>query len=516
MPCYSGPNPVTDPKDRMIIWKWAKENGIDQGLPFAKIHDAINTHFFGGMARSEWIDDILSGRKTPFRTLANDVWRAQYNRRMITQQAQAQMKVYARSPLVNIAGRLWAIPRVFEVLGHGFSFPVTHGGDLALRPESWGVFMRGVLNSWTKSWSPVAAEKVMATMERHPLYDLALRSVLDVGPKAHITNLVRATGKGSLSERSFGILQVMRFELWRNEMEKYVTPDMNQETALDIGRNLAEWANHATGSAKGPISNLGGAVLFGPKLTQSKLNRMFVDPVKTINTFSNWETATPGEKAVAWTRLKGSTQYAASAIGFLAANQGFLWATGSHQKINFTDPTKSDFLAFKVGGLEFSLPGMHSEIRTLGRLLATTYMSEKALRGESRQAKQGELLGNYLLGKVSPAISLGKELVTGEDFLGRPLPWKREKSTPTKPRYRLDEYLLTRGPLPLQGPIQYVYDQLRKQGASAQDSTGIIKGLIVTGLPLTVMGATGLHVNPDYALAKEGTLAPKLTRTRTH
>ena len=47
---------------------------------------------------------------------------------------------------------------------------------------------------------------------------------------------------------------------------------------IEVGKNLAEWANHATGSAKGPISNLGGNVLFGPKLTQSKLNRMFSDP----------------------------------------------------------------------------------------------------------------------------------------------------------------------------------------------------------------------------------------------
>jgi len=68
----------------MAIWKWAKANGIDQGLPLEKVHDAINTQFFNGMAPPEWINDILSGRKTPFKALANDAWKAQYNRRIIT------------------------------------------------------------------------------------------------------------------------------------------------------------------------------------------------------------------------------------------------------------------------------------------------------------------------------------------------------------------------------------------------------------------------------------------------
>ena len=66
MACYSGPIPVTD-DERIVIWKWAKENAIDQGLPIDKVGDAINEHFFGGQAKPEWITDILSGRKTPFK-----------------------------------------------------------------------------------------------------------------------------------------------------------------------------------------------------------------------------------------------------------------------------------------------------------------------------------------------------------------------------------------------------------------------------------------------------------------
>jgi hypothetical protein len=49
-------------------------------------------------------------------------------------------------------------------------------------------------------------------------------------------------------------------------------------------------------SAKGPISNLGGNVLFGPKLTQSKLNRIF-RPGQDSQDFANWNNASAGEKA---------------------------------------------------------------------------------------------------------------------------------------------------------------------------------------------------------------------------
>jgi hypothetical protein len=97
MACYGGPIPVTD-DERIVIWKWAKANGIDKGLPIDKVGDAINEHFFGGQAKPEWITDILSGRKTPFKHLADDAWRKQYNRRTIVQQASELSRMASIGP----------------------------------------------------------------------------------------------------------------------------------------------------------------------------------------------------------------------------------------------------------------------------------------------------------------------------------------------------------------------------------------------------------------------------------
>ena len=520
MPCYPGPNPVdqNDPKGlrRAAIWKWAKANGIDHGMSFDQIHDAINNHFFAGQAKPEWIHDILSGRKTPFRQVANDAWKKQYNRRQSIQQAKDVMREQAMHPAVRALKRMWDVPRGVAVFGHGIVFPVTHAGDLALRPASWGTFFKGLINTYEKAFNfkggDAAVERMMSSLKKQPLYDTALRSGLDLNER--ISNV---SGTSKMSSRAWSALTMMRFELWNHQMEKLVRPSMDQAQVLDIGKNMAEWANHATGSGKGPIGNLGGNWIFGPKLTQSKLNRIFSDPIKTVKTFSNWSNASPGEKAAAWTRLSGGMQYFGTGIGMLAVNQGVLAALGQKDKINFTDPTKSDWLAFKGGGLEWSIPGMYSELKTLGNILAVSFENSKDINKLTHGSKQmyiAQKLGQYALSKANPAIGVGKEIITGQDFLGRPLPWSSQKGTPSLPRYNgvpglsgWDEYLLSHGPIPLTGPIRYAYDQLRARGSSAQDALGVTKALILygaepKGVAIGAVGATGMHVRPDYAAAK--------------
>jgi hypothetical protein len=492
MACYNGPNPIKD-EERAVIWKWAKENAIDRGMPIEKVGDSINQYFFAGHAKPEWITDILSGRKTPFRDLTNDAWKKQYNRRVIVQQAQDMSRLANMGPLRKTLSAIWSIPRGVATMGHGFVFPVTHGGDLIMRPASWGTFIKGFLNTYQGAFSKSFTARMLSEMESRPLYDTALRSGLDVGAKSLPSGIL---GKGAHGPamRAWNMLTTMRYELWERQMKKFISPDMSQEEVLDIGKNLASWANHATGSGKGPIANLGGDLLFGPKLTQSKLNRLTVDPAQTINTFANWSKATPGEKAVAWTRLSGATQYLAAGVGFLAVNQGLLMALGSKEKVNFTDPTKADFLAFKGGGIEGYVPGLHTEIKTLGKILATAFMSNKELRGESRQAHAGEILGQYAMAKTNPIFQRGQEVLFRQNWEGRPTPWSETQGTEKKPKMSWGEYAGSVGPIPLQGPIGYVYNKLKEGGASAMDASAIVKGLILSGV-----GATGVHIHEEHA-----------------
>jgi len=501
-PCYSGPNPIKD-DERPVIWKWAKENGIDAGMPIEHVGKAINDHFFGGQAKPEWINDILSGRKTPFRAVANDLWKKQYNRRVITQQAKEISRLEGMGPVGKVLRRLWTAPRTVAVMGHGVVFPITHAGDLAFRPASWGTFTKGVLRTYRGAFSKGYTGRILAGMESDPMFDTAIRSGVDAGAKSHPSGLISRSYHGP-AQRAWDMLTVMRFELWKKQMGKYIKPGMSEAEVLDIGKNLADWANHATGSAKGPISNLGGDVLFGPKLTQAKLSRLSADPAQTIKTFVDWKNATPGERAVAQTRLSGATQFLLTNLGFLAVNTGVLAALGSKEKINYTDPTKSDFMAFKGGGIEGFVPGMHIEVRTLAKLLAIAFAETKVagkrkaeiqnpeLHGETKFSLTAKTLGQYGMAKLTPTIQRGLEVGFGQDWQGRPLPWSKDAGTEKKPRLTYGEYAADIGPIPLSGPIGYVYDQLKGSGASPLQSSQIVKALIIGGL-----GAPGFHVRAE-------------------
>ncbi len=496
-PCYNGPNPVKD-DERAVIWKWAKEHGgIDAGLTINQVADNVNKQFFGGMAKDKWINDIMSGRKTPFHEVATEMWKKQYNRRVIIQQAQEISRLANLGPVAKKLRQLWNIPRTVSVFGHGVVFPITHGGDLAFRPTSWGTFIKGTWETYKganpyKGKGAAFTEQALKGIERDDLYDLGLRGGVDMGPMSHPSGLISRTYTGP-AQRAWDMLTVMRFNLWKQAVSKYITPETSQAQTLAYAKKFATWANNATGSGKGPIANIGGEGLFGPKLTQSKLNRIFSDPIETVKTFADWKNAAPEERAIAWQRMSGAAQFVGTNLGFLAVNQGLLYALGQKDKINFTDPLKGDYMTFKGAGILGNVPGLHTEVRTLAKILATSFESSRQLRGESRVANVAKIGGQYAIAKLHPGIQRGLEVGLGQNWLGRPVPWSSDPGTKAKPRLTWGEYAGSIGPIPLEGPIGYTYDHLRKTGMSSLDATGAVKGLILTGL-----GATGVHVREDY------------------
>jgi hypothetical protein len=117
------------------------------------------------------------------------------------------------------------------------------------------------------------------------------------------------------------------------------------------------------------------------------------------------------------------------------------------------------------------------------------------------------------MNKANPAIGLAKDVLTAQDWQGRPMPWSSDPGKITKSGFdqrRLDwtEFGKNYLPIPLQGPVGYFYKKLKDGGASALDASAIIKGLILSG-----MGATGLHVGEEPAAKKE-TLHQAVARTR--
>ena len=367
-----------------------------------------------------------------------------------------------------------------------------------LNPLRWQAFARMVLNTW-KNISPAQAERLRDTMARDPNFTLAQRSKLDLS--THGTE----TGGGNLSARTWGALVETRFRLWNQAMERHIKSGKYSADDIDsIGKELAVWANHATGSGKGIISSnrILSEAFFGPKLAQSYWNRLIGDPVKTLNTWANWSKASAGEKVVAMQRLQGAMTAAATYSGMLLANQALLSATGQKDKINWTDPSQSDWLGFKGFGFRWSLPGaMHSEINLIGQIIAAQSMTPEQLAKVGVAVPHGKISADRLLalrqqyvarqllqyaeGKATPLYGLGKELVTGHDFFGRPLPWSSDKGTPKKPPVSWGEYAWSKAPIPLTGGAKYVYEQLRKAGASVMDASMWMRAAMISGVSAT-------------------------------
>ena len=503
MACYSGSNPIGKLSDseRLAMWKWLKDNAIDHGMPFEQVHDTFNNHFFGGSARPEWVNEFLAARKTPFKRLSDAVWTTQANRRNIQQQAKSLVKDKNANILERAAKAVIVGPRYVSVGGgiHGVVFPGTHGGALVLNPTKWGAFARLVVNTW-KNLNPTEAKLLMDNMARAPRFAMARRRGLD------LTTHGVETGGGHVSARTWGALLETRFRLWDAAMERHINSGKYSAAEIDsIGEQMAVWANHATGSGKGIISDPRvGWALFGPKLAQSYWNRLIGDPIKTLQTWANWNKASAGEKVVAMQRLRGAMWAAGTYSGMLAANQALLAATGQKDQINWNDPTKSDWLGFKGWGFKWSLPGaMHSEINLIGQLIAAQSMKPEQLAAtgipvgknatanlpQLRQLYMARQLLQYAQNKATPAIGLGKEIVTGHDFMGRPLPWSSDKGTPKKPPVSWGEYAWSHAPIPLAGAARYVYDELRKSGASAGDALMWMRAAVVGA----VSGTTGIE-----------------------
>ena len=92
----------------------------------------------------------------------------------------------------------------------------------------------------------------MWKVKRRALFDIALRSGLDVGAKSHPSAPINRYYEGP-AKRAWDMLTVMRYELWEGQMQKFIKPDMSQEEVLDIGKNLATWGIMRPGQAKGSL-----------------------------------------------------------------------------------------------------------------------------------------------------------------------------------------------------------------------------------------------------------------------
>lgn len=423
--------------------------------------------------------------------------------------------------------------RAVPIAGHGTVGMVTHAGGLIFRPSVAKIYWTNFGRQWGMWLNKSFHEQLIYKLKTDPEFEMWKKAGASIDPEKTYTDYgmyAKWLGKfGEAGGRGFDALKLARMELNKADWAKVSnTIKANPEAALETQKRISEINNKATGAiAKGnePINQLARNkwsenIFFAPKLYASRWSRIVLDPYKTAGTFFDWKNASDADKIAATNRLKHAAEFTGTLVAGLVVNQAILSATSSSQKVNFSDPTKSDWLKFKVSGKEVSVDGgLLDPVRLIGQVvlgdLVQNRTSNQEFREGSRFDKAGHDMLKYLRGKLNPTFGLIVDASTGSDFQGRPLPTSiphllagtplEKEKFKDQPAYTWPEWVLQHGPIPLAAGAKIAYDEMRKNGLSEIQAKDILKGAAYS-----VAGTTGWHFGTDYSTEPPATPSKRL------
>lgn len=510
---------VPDNSPTKPVWKKTKDY-INQGnTNFDDIVSRVATDL--GMPDKEVRKTLSKNQST--RRLTNDAYSKQATARRIKQQARIWVQTQSMSKGKAIAK---AIPSAFfaiKTFGHGTVALGTHAPALAFQPPNWGVFLRGFSDMYRMVGSGPFYEQKMADLQRRPNFVTAKRAGLvndpfeyeDYSSPEFVNSLSRLFPKTAKAvdwlthtgNRGYSVLKTVRQDLfdksWDNLPDTAKTPEM--------AKAIADASNHTTGVVKARAPKVANLVLFAPRLEASRAAWLAVDPAKAAGTFLDWSNSTPEAKAFAVHQLKEKAWVMGTLLTMLTANQALLKATGSKQSINMTDPTRSDWMKFKVAGMDFAFgKAMLSMARFPANIFQNVKNEGKLNKLIYEDENVATTMFRYGRTQLSPIAGTATDLGIGRDYEQRPLPRaafgalpgktnisKRLKSEGVTKPYSWTEYITSS-----QAPIfasESVKEVWRNGfGMSDRQQAAAFKAFVMAG----VMGGTGGRVSDDYYAKK--------------
>lgn len=492
------------PERVKALWEKAKADYIEKGT--TSFRDIVN-----GLATDLGLpaDEIKKGLAQPkgAARLTNEMYARQAERNRVVNSAKQWVKGAATPGWLRFAKNL---PRAFftaKVAGHGTVGMVTHAGAHVFNPVEWRSYFTNFGRQF-KLMSPAYHERTMEALQDRPNYITTRRAGLANDPAKYTDDyqtdfVAKALGKfGLAGNNGFDALKIFRQDLFDHQWDKLPASLKTPEMA----RMMADSINHSTGAlSKAKMGGgVGAAVLFAPKLEGSRWAWLFGDPAKASKTFANWKNETPEARHAAVAEVKQKAVIAGTYFAALTANQAMLTATGSDQKINFTDPTAADWLAFKGGGYKFSVVSpLIGTVRFLANIAKASVGERSKLDAAtgSRADKMAEVAGKYARGKLSPFASVVADTATQADYQGRPMPFSDDKLRATFRRRGIGkigygEYAAqTMLPIPFE---ESLHEAWHGQGADESTIGHWTRVVGVGALGVTGARATQENKDPKY------------------
>ena len=471
-----------------------------------------------GLPVSEVTKKLAGPKKV--RVMTNEMYSKMSKRRDLIQQANYWLKQTAQPGWQRLLSK---VPRAFftaKVFGHGTVGMITHAGINMFDPTEWGIYWPEFVKQYKMiGWHDQAAfhERAMQDLSRDRNYVTARRAglansvtkALDDYEKGVMSGNTIIGKLGMAGNRGFDTLKIYRQARF-NQTWDALTPEMRTP---EMAKLLADDVNHSTGYVKANFPKAASNALFAPKLEASRWAFLAGDSIRDAKTFADWKTATPEERLTALSNVKRKAIIAGTYLTLLAANQGLLEATDSKQKVNFTNPRKPDFLAFKGAGYEL---GVISPTIGLFRYLSNMVHASLEKRAgselkDSRAEEMGNLTTKYIRAKLSPFASVVADVASQADYQGRPLPFSSDKLPSYLRKEGVDKYSYREyigehvAPIPVEDAIHEVWGN---QGMSAKRINDWMAALAV----FAIVGGTGARVSKDTQPEQDAKAADKTGR----
>jgi len=195
-----------------------------------------------------------------------------------------------------------------------------------------------------------------------------------------------------------------------------------------------------------------------------------------------WGQASPEQQWIARQNLKQWGRIAGVFSAILYANHLILKNMfGSKEDVNVSDPFKGDWMAPKgPNGMVWQATG--------GQIP----MIRAVARAGLKPSGAGDAIGNYLVGKLHPALSLAKGIATGKTFGGQPIPGTQAAPATVG---NVTEYLTAElGPIATEEGIHEFAKQMRDQtGVDQGWHEKFLRAVVKAGV-VTIPSVAGTHL----------------------
>jgi hypothetical protein len=503
------------------IWKFIKANYLD-GTEYIRPEELVNDVASDLKIDRRVVQEAISAPKT-VRAFEAERYKAQAQQRAIVQATKTFMDNADKGKVLSNLAKLWELPRTIAVVGH-VNPALTHAGSLLFRPLSAGrEELAAIPQAFRAAFLGGKNEKGVK-MDAAAYHEKLMQDVMNADDYAYLTKQGLAAKVGTLEDmgqynnylgrigvagnRGMDTLKVLRMNVGQKEYKRLQGKDwfkeLDQDNKDQVVKEAMSRINSETGTTTPGFTKIGNLLtgdwrtfLFAPRLEGARWQQMVVDPLRATGLFLKGTAATPAERYFRMAVLRRSAEMASTMVAALGVNAAILKAVNSDDKINWFDPTRSDWLAFKVHGQTVLAPSSFLAPLRLSLSVALSHV----IPAENRQPYTDKII-NYAMGKVTPSISDLVEIARAkQQYTGKPIEALQNLyenmgvkfSTPRNPKdpISLTHWALTKGPIPLAATVEGWSNAMDQQGIEPKLRDTII------GASLALVGSMfAVHQHP--------------------